>query len=355
MYQEMASILAEAAVPAGIMAVAILVDRLLGDPPNRYHPTAWAGGMIARMIPAFGDSTGAPRRLWGVVVVVASCVVVAVLATLALWVIAVPAVLAQPAIGDSRTGDDLHLLAAVSWVAIIAVYAATILLLKSTIAVRGMERHAAGVSSRLEEGDVRGAGGRLASIVKRDTASMSQGQICSGVVESVAENTVDGVTGPLFYFGVFGLPGALIYRTINTIDSMAGYRTRMFGDVGWFGAKCDTVLNWAPSRLTGHLMVLAAAVLGYDWRGAYRAMSRDAGKPDSLNSGYPMAAMAGALNVTLEKPHHYTIGNGRDPGVGDIRAAVRIMKSTVWLFAGLVCVPLMVAGTALLSLIIRVV
>ena len=143
------------------MAVAILVDRLLGDPPNRYHPTAWAGGMIARMIPAFGDNTGAPRRLWGAVVVVASCTMVTVLAALALWgIISAPAVLAQQAIGDPRTGDHPHLLAAVSWAAIIAVYAATILLLKSTIAVRGMERHAAGVSSRLEEGDVRGAGGR---------------------------------------------------------------------------------------------------------------------------------------------------------------------------------------------------
>lgn len=348
MIQEAISVVVSTILPAGIMLAAIIVDRVFGDPPDRYHPTAWAGRMIARIIPAFGGRTGAPRRLWGVVVVIVSCAAVAGLAQLALLVIVLPNI----AVMSSWSSLHWAVVYGVAWTSVIGSYAVMVLLLKSTIAIRGMERHAMAVSARLEEDDIRGAGGRLASIVKRDTTKMSRKQICSGVIESVAENTVDGVTGPLFYYGAFGLPGALIYRTVNTIDSMAGYRSEIFRDVGWFGAKCDTVLNWIPSRLTGRIMALAASILGYDGAGARRTILRDAGRPESPNAGHTMAAMAGALGVTLEKPHHYTIGGGRDPEARDIAGAVRIMKCTVWLFAGLVCLPLMLASTALLSILI---
>lgn len=348
MIQEAISVVASTVLPAGIMLAAIIVDRVFGDPPDRYHPTAWAGRIIARMIPAFGERTGAQRRLWGVVVVIVSCAAVAGLAQLALLVIVLPNI----AVMSSWSSLHLSVVYGVAWTSVIGAYVVTILLLKSTIAIRGMERHAMAVSARLEDGDIQGAGGRLASIVKRDTANMSRKQICSGVIESVAENTVDGVTGPLFYYGAFGLSGALIYRTVNTIDSMAGYRSEIFRDVGWFGAKCDTVLNWIPSRLTGRIMALAASILGYDGAGGRRTILRDAGRPESPNAGHTMAAIAGALGVTLEKPHHYTIGGGRDPDVRDIAGAVRIMKCTVWLFAGLVCLPLMLASTALLSILI---
>lgn len=348
MIEEAVIVVAATVLPAGIMLAAIIVDRVFGDPPDRYHPTAWAGRMIARMIPAFGERAGARRRLWGAAVVIVSCAAVAGLAQLALQAIGLPYSAAM------SSWSSLHWAVAygVAWTSVIGAYAVMVLLLKSTIAIRGMERHAMAVSARLEDGDIHGAGGRLASIVKRDTTKMSRKQICSGVVESIAENTVDGVTGPLFYFGAFGLPGALIYRTVNTIDSMAGYRSEIFRDVGWFGAKCDTVLNWIPSRLTGRIMAIAASILGYDGAGARRTILRDAGRPESPNAGHTMAAMAGALGVTLEKPHHYTIGGGRYPDVHDIAGAVRIMKCTVWLFAGLVCLPLMLASTALLSILI---
>lgn len=348
MITEAIGVAASSILPAGIMLAAIIVDRVLGDPPDRYHPTAWAGRMIARMVPAFGERAGGWRRLWGAAVVVVSCAAVAGLAHLALLAISLPSIAALSA----WPGLPLSVVVTVAWASVIGAYAVMVLLLKSTIAIRGMERHAMAVSARLEEGDVRGAGGRLASIVKRDTTNMDRKHICSGVVESVAESTVDGVTGPLFYFGAFGLPGALIYRTVNTVDSMAGYRSEIFRDVGWFGAKCDTILNWIPARLTGRVMALAASILGYDGAGARRSILRYAGRTESPNAGHAMAAMAGALGVTLEKPHHYTIGGGRDPDVDDIAGAVRIMKCTIWLFAGLICLPLMLASTALLSVLV---
>ena len=288
-------------VAGGAVLAAVLLDRL-GDPPNRFHPTAWMGSLVAVLIPRHGT------RRWGVAVV-ALCCGLAASSTVSLWLVA-------------------------DWSGPILYWAAAVPLLKSTISVRGMEKHAMAVYRSVVSGDGRAAG-RLACIVKRNTAGMSAPQICSGAIESTAENTVDGITGSLFYMGLAGLPGALVYRTVNTIDSMAGYRSAMFAQVGWFGATCDTVLNHIPARLTGHVMVLAAAVAGYDWREARRIMKRDGARTDSANSGYPMAAMAGALNVRLEKPSHYTLGDGRDPEPEDIRAAVRMMRCTAWLFAGM--------------------
>lgn len=301
-------------VVGGIILIAMLLDRL-GDPPNRYHPTAWMGSLVAVMIPVRRS------RLWGVAVVVICCGLAALL-PLALW----------------WTVSSF-------WVGIVGVVIYGIIaipILKSTISLHGMEKHAAAIHTSILNEDGRAAG-HLACIVKRSTSGMSTSQICSGTVESISENTVDGITGPLLYAGLAGLPGALVYRTINTIDSMAGYRSEFFGQVGWFGAMCDTVLNWIPARVTGYVMVLAAAITRHDWRGAYRIMRQDAGLPESANSGYPMAAMAGALNIRLEKPLHYTLGEGRDPVPDDIIAAVRIMKCTVWLFAALAAaVPILV-------------
>ena len=293
----------------GAILAAVLLDRL-GDPANRFHPTAWMGSLVAVLIPRHRT------RGWGVVVVLLCCGLAASSAVLLWWTAAYWMTAYWPMIGP-----------AVYW-------AATIPLLKSTISVRGMERHAMAVYHSIVSGDGRAAG-RLACIVKRRTVGMSASQICSGTVESTAENTLDGITGSLFWMGLAGLPGALVYRTVSTLDSMAGYRSAMFSQVGWFGATCDTALNLVPARLTGYVMVAAAAVSGYDWRGACRTMRRDGARTDSANSGYPMAAMAGALGVRLEKPSHYTLGDGRDPAPEDIPAAVRIMRCTAWLFAGM--------------------
>lgn len=288
----------------GAILAAVLLDRL-GDPANRFHPTAWMGNLVAILIPRYHT------RGWGVAVVLLCCGLAASSAVLLWW-------------------------AAASWPVVgpVIYWAAAVPLLKSTISVRGMERHAMAVYHSVVSGDGRAAG-RLACIVKRSTAGMSASQICSGAVESTAENTLDGTTGSLFYMGLAGLPGALVYRTVSTVDSMAGYRSAMFAQVGWFGAMCDTALNLIPARLTGYVMVLAAAVSGYDWRGARRIMRRDGARTDSVNSGYSMAAMAGALGVRLEKPSHYVLGDGRDPMPEDILAAVRIMRCTAWLFAGM--------------------
>jgi len=305
-----------------IVGFALLLDFLVGDPKTKYHPTAWMGKLIASLVP-FTKSNSAKRELMGgillvIVIVVTICVVLVVLD-----------------IGIS--------LLTIDFVSLIVSIAIGSILLKTTIAIRGMQKHALAVVDAVEEGDLDSARNHLSMIVKRDTKNLDKNHILSGVLESVSENTVDGVTGPLFYYAIFGLPGAFVYRAINTIDSMVGYKTTLFKNVGWFGAKCDTILNYAPSRLTGLVMILGALILGYNWKESLYIMRRDSRKLESLNAGFPMAALAGALGTRLEKMNHYTIGNGNiEFTKSHVISAVTLMKVSSILFCGIITVPIIV-------------
>ena len=305
-----------------IVAFALLLDFLLGDPRNKYHPTAWMGKLIASLVP-FAKNSSAKRELLGGILIVS--IVVTIVSTL----------LVVLDVGISLLTIDIVSL-------IISIVVGSILL-KTTVAIRGMQRHALAVIDAVEKGDLDSARNHLSMIVKRDTKNLDKNHILSAVLESVSENTVDGVTGPLFYYAFFGLPGAFVYRAINTIDSMIGYKTTMFKNVGWFGAKCDTILNYLPSRLTALVMVLGALILGYNWKESLYIMRRDSRKLDSPNAGFPMAALAGALGTRLEKMDYYAIGNGNiEFTKSHIISAVTLMKVSSILFCGIITIPIIV-------------
>ena len=305
-----------------IIAFALLLDFLVGDPKTKYHPTAWIGKLIASLVP-FTKSNSIRKELIGGILLVSVIVVT------------VCTVLVVLDIGISLLTIDI--------VSLIVSIAVGSILLKTTIAIRGMQKHALAVVDAVEKGDLGSARNHLSMIVKRDTKNLDKNHILSGVLESVSENTVDGVTGPLFYYAIFGLPGAFVYRAINTVDSMIGYKTTLFKNVGWFGAKCDTVLNYAPSRLTGLVMILGALILGYNWKESLYIMRRDSGKLESTNAGFPMAALAGALGTRLEKMDYYTIGNGSiEFTKSHIISAVTLMKVSSILFCGIITVPIIV-------------
>ena len=218
------------------------------------------------------------------------------------------------------------------------------ILLKTTIAIKGMQEHALSVVDALEKDDLDSARNHLSMIVKRNTKHLDKNHISSAVLESVSENTVDGITGPLFYYAIFGLPGAFVYRAINTIDSMIGYKTSLFRNIGWFGANCDTILNYIPSRLTGLVMILSALILGYNWKESFYIMKRDGKKLESPNAGFPIAALAGALGTKLEKINYYAVGDGNiEFTKSHIISAIRLMKVSSILFCGLVTVPIISA------------
>ncbi len=306
-------------VPILVLIGALVLDFLFGDPKNKLHPTAWIGKLVAWLVPFTKSSDLVREKIGGVVITLAVSGFVAVL-------------LLSFDIFTKMLTDSLFVIITILFGAI---------LLKTTIAIKGLQKHGQLVMESLSKNNLDEARARLSLLVKRNTKDLDRNHIVSGVLESTSENIVDGVTGPLFYFGIFGIVGAFVYRTINTIDSMIGYKNTLFENIGWFGANCDKILNYLPARITAYVMVLAAFLIGADWRNSLRTLRRDGRKTSSPNAGYPMAAMAGALQTRFEKIDHYVLGDGATQlGIHHFRSAILLMKVTCILFCALVTVPL---------------
>ena len=303
-----------------VIGFAILIDLIFGDPKNRYHPTAWIGTFIAKLTTITKNQNSTFEKIGGTIMIITiSSVVVLLLSGL-------------------NFGISLI---SVDYISLILSVVIGALLLKTTIAIRGMEKHAINVLDSLERHDLDLARNYLSMIVKRNTTKLDKNHVLSGVLESISENTVDGITGPMFYYAFFGLFGAFVYRIINTADSMVGYKNDIFKNLGWFTAKCDTILNYIPSRLTGLMMVISAAILQNNWRNSYKVMIRDGKKTESPNAGYPMAALAGALETKFEKINHYKLGDGEITLTRDhVLSAIKIMKLTSILFFGIITIPI---------------
>ena len=305
-----------------VVTFALILDLLVGDPKNKFHPTYWIGGIVGRLVPSFKNNSPTREKIGGIILVI---LVVAI----------VEIILVFFYIGIQNISIDI--------VAIIISVFISVILLKTTIAIHGMEKHALIIMHSIENNDLDAARTHLSMIVKRNTKNLDQNHILSGTLESISENTVDGITGPLFYFAFFGLPGAFFYRTINTIDSMIGYKNTIFSNIGWFGANCDSILNYLPARITSLIMVLGAMILKHDWRSSYLVMKRDGKNTASLNAGYPMAALAGALGTRLEKINHYSIGDGKfEFSKSHLLSAIALMKVTSFLFCTIFTVPVII-------------
>ena len=303
-----------------IIGFAILLDLVFGDPKNRYHPTAWIGMLIGTITTRMKNENYTVEKVGGIfIVLIPVCLSVIILSGLNFSI-------------DLISVESLSIL-----ISIIS----GIVLFKMTIAIKGMERHALAVLDSIQKNDLTQARTNLSMIVKRNTKNLDKNHILSGTLESLSENIVDGITGPMFYFAIFGLPGAFVYRIVNTVDSMVGYKTQMFKNLGWFGANCDNVLNYIPSRLTGLTIVLGSMLLGHDWKNCYEIFKRDGKKTDSPNAGYPMAAFAGALGTKFEKLEHYSLGRGEyEITSKKVKDAISLMKVTSLLFFGIVSIPI---------------
>ena len=212
-----------------------------------------------------------------------------------------------------------------------------------------MRQYTLPVADAVEKEDYDKAKELLPFIVRRNPKELTKRHIISAAVETIAEGTPDGITSPFFYFALFGVPGAVAFRVVNTLDSMVGYKDHDNINIGWFSAKTDTIANYVPARLTGILMLLATLILRENWRKSWRILQRDRKKMTSINAGWTIATMAGALDIQLEKPGFYTIGDNSDLSTAHIPKALRIMLLTAILFALFVVIPILVTKTLLIG------
>lgn len=215
-----------------------------------------------------------------------------------------------------------------------------VLLMYTCIAARCLSDEGGRIYNALLKGDLEKSRKLLSMIVGRDTYSLKESGITRGAVETVAENTSDGVIAPLFYMFIGGAPLAMAYKAVNTLDSMVGYKNDRYLHFGWASARFDDIANYIPARLTGILMVLASMFLGLDYKKSFRILIRDSRNHSSPNSGFPEAAAAGALGVQLGGTNHYfgkpvekpTIGESSRPlNKDDIKAVIRLMYTAAML------------------------
>jgi adenosylcobinamide-phosphate synthase len=286
----------------GQIAAALFLDAVFGEPPEAIHPTVLIGLAISAFEKwALRIESPGSRLVAGIVLAVSMPSLVFVCT--------------RKILGNVPRKPG--------WMIGTA-------LIFTTLAMRGLGEAAGDVETGLHEGRLERARTRLGHFVGRDTEDLSESEICRAAVESVAENTSDGVVAPMFYGALFGAPGALAYKAVNTLDSMVGYRQPPYEDLGWASARLDDLANLAPARLT---MLCTAATSGRPL-GTLLTAVRYGPLTTSPNAGMAEAAFAGALGIRLGGSNTYrgvlregpALGDGRPPVPEDIRRAVRLMR-----------------------------
>ena len=296
-----------------LVAAALLLDLLLGDPRGYPHPVRVMGWAIERLEGPLRRSFR--PRLAGAV----------------LWAVVTGSSFLA-AQGLILLGTALH-----RWVGL----GVHLLLLWTALALRDLDRESRDVYEALRDGDLPRARRMLSRIVGRDTDGLPRSEVIRAAVESVAENTVDGVLSPIFYALLAGAPLAMAFKAASTLDSMVGHRDERYREFGTVSARADDLLNFLPARISACLIPVAALLLGMDWRESWRCILRDRKKSPSPNAGVPEAAFAGALGIALGGPLSYggrryelpEIGprsKGREPE--DILRAMRLTYITTFLF-----------------------
>lgn len=299
-----------------LVFAALVLDWLLGDPRWLPHPVVAVGRLV----------TALERQLRRLVTNERAAGVILLVLTVGItggtaWLLVLGAGLVHPVAG----------------------FAVEALLGWTCLAARSLHGESKLVADALAAGDLAEARFFLSRIVGRDTAELTEPEIWRGVVETVAENTSDGVIAPLFWFMIGGAPLALAYKAVNTLDSMVGYKNERYLHFGWASALFDDLANLLPARITGLLMVLVAPLAGLSGPGAWRIMRRDRRNHSSPNAGIPEAAAAGALGVRLGGMNVYFGRPVAKPTIGDPlnpldrtawRGAVRLMYGSEILLTG---------------------
>ncbi len=282
--------------------MAILLDLVLGELPLKLHPVVWIGNIIHFLKPSFKKL---PNKFSGLI-----------LSLVVIIIFIVP----------------IYLLLNYLQLNLIIYVIISSILLTTTFSINLLICSARQVKEDLNL-DINKARHSISLLVSRDTELLSKEEIISATIETLTENITDSVMAPLLFFFILSVPGAFLYRIVNTLDSMVGYQDEEHSLIGWFPAKLDDLLNYIPARLAGLLIVIAALILGFNWKKSFNIMLKDAKKTPSPNSGYTMAAAAGALEIKLEKPDVYVLGeNQQNLTEESINKAVKLSKMSIILF-----------------------
>ena len=302
-------------IPIGLVALAIVIDMMVGDPRSLPHPVVVIGRAISALEKRWNQGSARRRRRLGFLLTATI-----VLGTFSLaWLC----------------------LALLTWVNPWLGVVAELWLLSTTLAIKGLAQAGRAIAVPLASGDFASARRALSMVVGRDTDQLDEADITRGAVETLAENTVDGITSPLFFALIGGAPLALAYKAINTMDSMMGYQNERYSDFGYASAKLDDIANWLPARitalclwLTGVLMSLKGPALR--WRGALAATFQQAPRHPSPNAGWPEAMVANLLGVQLGGTNVYQGAVSHRATLGEPLTSLRVahIDTTIGLMHG---------------------
>lgn len=296
------------------IVIAYLMDKWIGDPKNIPHPVRWIGSVISFFERKWNH--GENRKVKGLFMILTTIVLFMIIAFCMIWL-----------------AYSIHFVIGVLVEAIIITF---------MIAEKSLKDAALEVYQPLKKGDLQEARTKLSYIVGRDTENLPESEIVRGTVETVAENTSDAITAPLFWALLGGAPLGVFYRVVNTADAMVGYKNEKYKNFGYASAKLDDLFNWLPSRLTALIMILAnARFLKVPLKTCFHIVLRDAKKHPSPNSGFPESAMAALLGVQLGGVNQYKGMISNRAKLGDptfplqsnhIQQSIIVMVRTNWLF-----------------------
>ncbi|MDQ0216420.1 adenosylcobinamide-phosphate synthase [Oikeobacillus pervagus] len=295
------------------ITLAFCIDSIIGDPPNWPHPVRWIGSLISFFEKRWNK--GKNRKAKGVAMLISILLIVGGISFLLIFM-----------------SYQIHTLVGIIIEAII---------ISTTIARKSLKQAAIQVYDPLIQKDFEEARLKLSYIVGRDTDQLDEDEITRGTVETVAENTSDGITAPLFWAFIGGGTLAMVYRAINTCDSMVGYKNERFSDFGWASAKWDDVVNWIPSRMTSLMMIWTKKPVTFSRKKVWQIVLRDAKQHPSPNSGWCEAPVAAMLGIQLGGTNTYRGIVSHRAKMGDpifkqtaqhIQLTVQIMGRTTILF-----------------------
>jgi adenosylcobinamide-phosphate synthase len=278
-----------------VLVLAIVLDLFLGDPsPNnpektafKLHPAVLMGKLTKALEPHLKSPNPKVAKFYG-------------------------AVLALTVIAAFTIPIYFGLWAIYTFFTIIVYAFFAVILLKLTICIKLETDWAKAAAKAIQSEDMEEAK-KYSHFSRRDSKNLAGPQISSAVIESMAENLIDFKLSPILSYTFFGVTGAIAFKAVNTLDGMVGFKDEEHLHTGWFSANLDTIINYIPARFTAVLIVLAAALIGENYKNAWAIAKRDHARTPSRNHGWPMAAMAGALRVQLEKPSQYILGEADEP------------------------------------------